>query len=199
MQPTRSSRFKTLGICTLAGGLSLWAGSVASPAQAAEKIVMKYGPIQRSLPVEDLRQLSDTGKTSRKLGRYLKLAKQTPESLRSRLNNPINISVVALDSRLNSVAGGLLLDEAGRYIHPPGERGSRQALRSALILSAANDNQITLMESLENYPTPTVEVEVDKSVALYRRIDRVMNGGGGRPAVSPIVDFLNRRIRSLLK
>lgn len=187
-----------LGVAALCGGLTIIGGLVfdAPSATAAETIVMKYGPIRRSLPVQDLRQLSDTGKPSRKLRSYLKLAKQSPESLRTRLTQPLNISVVTLDSRLNSVAGGLLLDEAGRYIHPPGERGSRQALRSALVLSASGDNQITLLESLEYYPTPVVEVEVDKSVALYRRIDGVVNN---QPAASPLIDFLNRRIRSLIK
>ncbi len=176
------------------GGFSTF-GPLPS-AIAAEKIVMKYGPIRRSLPVEDLRTLSDTGKTSRKLRRYLKLAKQSPDALRTRLNKPVAMSVVTLDSRLNSLGGRLLLDEAGRYIHPPGQQGSRQALRSALVLSAADDNQITLIESLENYPTTEVEVDVEKSVALYRRIDGLMNG---QPAASPLFDFLNRRIRSILK
>ena len=195
MKHTASLRLLRLSL-TLAfvGGLSI-AGRPTS-AIAAEKIVMKYGPLRRSLPVEDLRTLSDTGKTSRKLRRYLKLAKQSPDSLRTRLNQPVAMSVVTLDSRLNSLPGRLLLDEAGRYIHPPGQQGSRQALRSALVLSASDDNQITLIESLENYPTPDVEVDVDKTVALYRRIDGVMNN---QPAASPLFDFLNRRIRSILK
>ena len=182
------------GLASIVGALTTLGST--SPALAANTIVMKYGPIRRSLPVQDLRILSDTGKTSRPLRRYLKLAKQSPESFRTRLNQPVKMSVVTLDARLNSVAGNLLLDEAGRYIHPPGQQGSRQALRSALVMSAADDNQITLMESLEHYPTQTVEVDVDKSVALYRKIDRVMND---QPAISPAFDFLNRRIRRILK
>lgn len=188
-----SPRILRFGLAVIVGGISV-CGSV-SAAIAADTIVMKYGPLKRSLPVEDLRRLSDTGKTSRQLRRYLKLAKQSPESLRTRLNRPISMSVVTLDSRLNSIGGRLLLDEAGRYIHPPGQQGSRQALRSALVLSASDDNQITLIESLENYPTREVEIDVEKSVALYRRIDGVMNQ---QPAASPIFDFLQRRIRSIL-
>lgn len=189
-----------LGTCLCASALTLVGGLTFGtlPARAAETIVMRYGPIQRSLPVSDLRNLADTGKTTRQLRQYLKLAKQSPDSLRTRLTQPVNISVVALDSRLNSIAGELLLDEAGKYIHPPGEKSSPQALRSALVLSAADDNQITLIESLENYPTQAVEIDVDKSVALYRRIDRVMNGSS-QPSVAPLVDFLNRQIRSILQ
>ena len=192
MKHDRLPRLLSLGLIAT-GVASFWGGSAAI---AAETIVMKYGPIRRSIPVEDLSRLSRTGKTTRQLRRYLKLAKQTPESLRTQLNKPHRMSVVTLDSRLNSVPGRLLLDEAGRYIHPPGQNGSRQALRSALVLSASDDNQITLMESLENYPTSAVEVDVAKSISLYRRIDGIMND---QPAVSPIFDFLQRRVRSILK
>jgi hypothetical protein len=190
-----SSRLLRIGFAVILGGLAVCGGS-QSAAIAAETIVMKYGPIKRSLPIQDLRELSDTGKASRKLKGYLRLAKQSPEALRSRLNQPVSVSVVTLDSRLNSLGGRLLLDEAGRYIHPPGQQGSTQALRSALVLSAADDNQITLVESLENYPTQDVEVDVEKSVALYRKIDGVINQ---TPTVSPVIDFLQRRIRSILK
>ncbi|MEM9136134.1 MAG: alpha/beta hydrolase [Cyanobacteria bacterium P01_F01_bin.42] len=190
-------RFRTLGFVTFSGCL-VWGGSLplTNPAaHAAETIVMKYGPIRRSLPVSDLRQLADTGQPTRQLRSYLKLAKQSSDSLRDRLTQRVSMSVVSLDTGLNSVAGNLLLDEAGRYIHPPGLHGSRQALRSALIVSAADDGQISLLESLENYPTQTIEVDVDRSVVLYRRINKVVEG---KPVV-PLMDFLNRQIRSFLK
>ncbi|MCM1982483.1 alpha/beta hydrolase [Lyngbya confervoides] len=168
----------------------------SAPAMAAETIVMKYGPIRRSLPIQDLRTLADTGKPSRQLNTYLRLAKQSPESLRAKLTDPMNVNVLTLDSGLNSIPGNLILDEAGKYISPPQEQGRREALRSALVLSAAGDNQVTLVEILENYPTPVVEVEVDRAVATYRQIDGVLNR---QRAISPLFDLLQRGVRSFLK
>lgn len=166
---------------------------------AAEKIVMKYGPARRSLPVEDLRQLVDTGKTSSQLRSYLRVANQPASALRQKLTQPLKVDVVTLDSRLNSIPGNLLLDEAGRYIHPPGKQGRRQALRSALILSASSDSQITMIEALEYYPTQVVEVEVDKTLALYKRIDGVLNQTQqASPAIqqaAPVIDLIRKQIQ----
>lgn len=149
--------------------------AIAAPAVAAQKVVMRYGPIARSLPVKDLSDLVDTGRVSPQLYSYLRLADQKPEGLRQQLTRPLNVNLVTLDRQLNSVPGNLLLDEAGRYIHPPGSQASRQALRGALILSASGDNQITLIEILENYPTQDVEVDVEKTIATYQQIDGVLN------------------------
>lgn len=191
LTPSPHRTFCLTALLVLSCGLPMVSAATAS---AAETIIMKYGPIQRSLPVADLRQFADTGKPSRKLRSYLRLAKQPPEGLRSQLVKPLKINVVTLDSHLNSGLGNLLLDEAGRYIHPPGEEGTRTALRSALVLSAASDGEVTLIEALENYPTQDVEVDVERAIGLYRRIDSVK--GQAQPA-TPLLQILNRKIRSL--
>jgi hypothetical protein len=47
---------------------------------------------------------------------------------------------------------------------------SRQALRSALVLSASPDRQITLLEVLQTYPTTTVVLEGDLIEPAYRQL-----------------------------
>ncbi|MGB7414253.1 MAG: alpha/beta hydrolase [Thermosynechococcaceae cyanobacterium] len=173
---------------------------------AAEKVRINYGPISRSLPVSDLRQFAETGKTTRKLRSYLKASKQDPDQIQAGLTRSTAINPVQLDRLLNSVPGELLLKEAGDVIHTPTDRANHKALRSALILDASQDQQITIIDTLEEYPTPEVEVEGDRLVKLIRQFNQlkaygedaqpVVEGLGG---VQPLLNILRDRLGPLLK
>lgn len=154
----------------LGWGIGCWVLWQSSSAIAAERVVLKYRILRESISVAELTQLAATGQASPKLQAYLKLAQQSPESLRQPLVKPIGVNRRLLDRVLNSRPGEILLDQVGQVIHPPSNQASRQALRSALVLSATPDNQITLIEVLQNYPTPEVEVEGDRLEDTYRQL-----------------------------
>ncbi len=144
-----------------------------SSAVAAEQILVRYGRLERSLPVSSLRELAETGQAPPELQTYLSLAKQDPQILRERLIKPISVDVVTLDRWLNSFAGGVILDQISRYVHTPVNSANRRALRAALVLDASQDNQLTLLDTLENYPTSTVEVEGKKLLGIYRQMQTI--------------------------
>jgi hypothetical protein len=79
-----------------------------------------------------------------------------------------------LDKALNSLPGEWLLDQLGQTIRPVSGEASRQALRSALVLSASNDGELTLLEVLQTYPTETVVLEVDQVESVLARIDTLL-------------------------
>ncbi|MGF1602032.1 MAG: alpha/beta hydrolase [Thermosynechococcaceae cyanobacterium] len=175
---------------------------------AAEKVRINYGPISRSLPVSDLRQFAETGKTTRKLRSYLKRAKQDPDQIQAALTRSTTMNPVQLDRLLNSVPGELLLKEAGDVIHTPADRANHQALRSALILDASRDQQITLIDTLEEYPTPEVEVEGDRLVKLIRQFNQLKAYGEdaqpiveglGKTGVQPLLNILRDQLGPLLR
>lgn len=149
----------------------------ALPAGAAERIVFKYGPIARSLPVSSLRQLADTGQAPADLKAYLELADQDPQKVSETLTRPFAVSPAQLDQLLNSPLGDVMLDEAGEIIHPPSNRANRQAIRSALVLDASQDGEITILDTLENYPTDTVEVEGERLLEAYQKYGPIIAKG----------------------
>jgi len=164
-------RFRlTSGLQMLGWGIGCWVLWQSSSAIAAERVVLKYRILRESISVAELTQLAATGQVSPKLQAYLKLAQQSPESLRQPLVKPIGVNRRLLDRVLNSRPGEILLDQVGQVIHPPSNQANRQALRSALVLSATPDNQITLIEVLQNYPTSEVEVEGDRLEDTYRQL-----------------------------
>ncbi|KAM3115076.1 alpha/beta hydrolase [Phormidesmis sp. 146-33] len=142
---------------------------------AAERVTLKYKIFRESISVPQLTTFAKTGEISQSLRFYLNATRQNPEDVRRVLNRPIDVNVVTLDRTLNSRVGELLLDQIGQAIHPPVEEVNRQALRSALVLSAQSDNQISLIEVLQNYPTAEVEVEGERLVQAYRQLS-ALNG-----------------------
>ena len=151
--------------------LSLGLGAlVASPVSAAQRVRINYRGFSRTVPVALLEALAGTGQTSGVLRGLLNQAGQNPEELRSLLTRPLAADPVMLDRSLNSRPGGWVLDYLGQSIHTGTGEANRQALRSALVVSASDDKQITLLEVLQNYPTEEVVLEGDNIQAAYSRL-----------------------------
>jgi hypothetical protein len=138
--------------------------------RAAERVLLRYRGFGRAVPVADLATLAETGEAPDSLAGLLNTAGQDPEGLRTMLNRELPANLLVLDRALNSLPGEWLLDQVGEAIHPPSGVASRQALRSALVLSAADDGQINLLEILETYPTPEVVLEGDLIHDAYNQL-----------------------------
>lgn len=142
--------------------------------EAAESVVLKYSFLQERISVRELSTFAKTGELSTKLRVYLALAKREPKDLRRALTQEVPANPNLLYQVLNSFVGELLLDRVSEVVHTPSNRANRESLRSALVSSALRDNKITLIETLENYPTPEVHVEGERLAEAAQRMVRVL-------------------------
>ena len=142
----------------------------ASPAVAAEKVVLKYSIFRIKIPVNELETFVETGEMSFKMKAILGKAGENPETVRQTLTKAIKVSPTFLDRNLNSVPGDFVLERVGKIIHTPSGEENREALRSALVLSAEGDNRVTLLEVIQNYPTEEIHVEGENLVEAYSKI-----------------------------
>lgn len=152
--------------------IALFSPLISLPSWSAERIIFKYAPFRRSLSVAELTTFADTGEMTPALKRNLQTLGQNPEELRTLLTAPITIDILFLDRVLNSTIGRKILDRVAEIVHTPSQSSNTQALRAALILSASNDGEITLLETLQNYPTPDVEVEGERLIEAYEQLNR---------------------------
>jgi len=164
----RHFRFIALGSIILGTVLG-----ISHQAIAAEQIVLKYGPLERSIAVSDLDAFATTGTTSPDLQTYLRQAGQDPEEVRRTLNQSTAVNVRDLDRVLNGPLGDLALDQISHSVHTSSHRADRQALRSALVLSASDDNRISIMEVVRNYPTQQVYIDGNQLVSTYGEISTI--------------------------
>lgn len=142
----------------------------------AQTVVVEYKIFSESIAVDELSTFARTGKLSNSLRINLALARKEPQAIRQYLITPVKVSPVFLDRVLNSRVGDIILDELSQVIHTPSRRADRQALRAALVLSAAGDEQVTLIEIIQNYPTPEVKVDGERLESAYRQLRRLQTG-----------------------
>lgn len=164
--------FRSTLALTAALAIALSSGS----ALAAEKVVLKYRIFRQLISVEELSTFAQKGELSSSLRVNLALARQDPKVIRRYLTESVTVSPVLLDRVLNSPVGNIVLDEISQAIHTPSRRADRQALRAALVLSAAQDRNISLIEAIENYPATEVEVDGDRLERAYRQLRQLERG-----------------------
>jgi len=145
----------------------------STSAVAAEQVVLKYRIFRQSISVKELTTFAETGELSSSLRLKLALAGQDPKAFRQYLTESVSVNPVFLDRVLNSRIGNFLLDEVSQAVHTPSGKADRQALRSALVLSASGDSKITLLETIQKYPTQEVQVEGDRLESAYLQLRRL--------------------------
>ena len=147
-----SSLFQRLVSLCFGCGLALTA--IATPAAAAEKITFIIGPINRSITLDELRTLAETGEARGDLKTIIKVANQTPEGAAEFLTQPFPFDLVRAYGLLTSVPGEAMLEKIGTVLAPRNANSAgAQALSAAILLSLSGDNEFTLLELLEKYPT----------------------------------------------
>lgn len=159
------------GTALLGTGMSL---GTALPTQAAQDIVFTYGPLGRSISIEDLTTLAETGEAPRSLRWYLRVANLQPETLQTILNTELGISLKLIDRVFYSLPGEFVLHEVGQVIRTPSNVANIQALRGTLIVSASEDNKVSLLEFLQNYPTPQLYIDGVKLVRVVRDVNEAV-------------------------
>lgn len=140
---------------------------------AADAIVFRYGAFSETFSVQELAEFAQTGRQSSTISYYLRRTNQSPEAVRSALTREIPVRLITLDRVLNSPAGDFALDRIGRTIQTPANASNRQALRAALVLSASGDNQISLIEVFQKYPTRQLNVDGKELITTYTQISEL--------------------------
>jgi hypothetical protein len=143
-------------------------------AEAAQWAVLKYRFLRERVSVPELTTFVKTGELSRTLRAYLKLAKKEPAELRRTLTQEVKVNPTVLYQVLKTPVGDAMLDQVSQVIHTPSNRANRESLRGALVSSALPDGNITLIETLQNYPTPEVHVEGERLAEVIQNISKLI-------------------------
>ncbi|MDX2099244.1 MAG: alpha/beta hydrolase [Leptolyngbyaceae cyanobacterium bins.59] len=147
-----------------------------SPTLAAERIYVSFGILERSIPIESLEVYARTGVIRDDLAAYTDYAdpKQL-EQLRGALLNRIQLSPVAISQFLYTPIGENLLARLGEVIRSDSGQSGFYAIRSALILAAADkENGLTLLNVLRKFPNPGIRVDVSRALDVVGSVERLV-------------------------
>ncbi|MDV2993562.1 MAG: hypothetical protein N4J56_003216 [Chroococcidiopsis sp. SAG 2025] len=169
-----SKFFKSLGI-TLS--LLLFPATGVQTAVAADRIYATYGAFESSVAIEDLAEFAKTGEIKGGLIDYARrLNPAQMERLRRILTTPVDLGPVAISQFLYSSIGETLLQRLGQLIRTEARLPGFYAIRSALIVAAAENRQgFTLLDVLRQFPTNGIRVNLGQSLEIVEELQAVIN------------------------
>lgn len=140
------------------------------PALAAERISVRFGELERSIPVAALASFARDGELDPQLSWYLqRLEPADRQALRSALNLRVPVSAVMVANALSTDLGQHTLQQLVKVLAaPPGE--VEPALASALVLAAARRGELRLIDVLEAYPLQELGINAAAVLSLVRQI-----------------------------
>ncbi|MEM1368346.1 MAG: alpha/beta fold hydrolase [Cyanobacteria bacterium P01_H01_bin.15] len=146
-----------------------------SGAIAAERLIFNFGPLEFEIALSDLVTFAQTGEVSRSLGNYLTyLPPPQRLLLQDALTRSVPITPLAMANFLYSSQGELLLSRAGQIVRTGAGNPGFFALRSGLILGAAEPAGFNVLNFLDNLPTDTVRLDTAQGLALFTEIATVI-------------------------
>lgn len=157
-----------------------------APGFAAETLKLKYGFIEPTLPVKDLRTYAETGNASPKLGLLLGLAgSQRRPLILSSLRGRVSVEPNQLAQMLETQRAQAALAGAAEATLRPGPSGV-QDLRSGLLQGATAPDGLGLISFLEAYPQKTIAIDVRKASELAQENQAVLEDLRALETLPPI-------------
>jgi len=149
--------------------------ALATPAAAAERISFQLGEFERSIPIAELVDYAAGKSPGSALADILRLFKPSEQrALRKALNQSAPVSAVMASNYLSTALGKRTVQQLVKLINQPTDVAGN-ALASALIEGAANDDSLRLTDVLQAYPLPTIPVDVAAVGSLLRSLTQNFN------------------------
>lgn len=144
---------------------------------AAERIHASYSAFERSISVTALEAYAKTGVIDEDLAVYTRYLKEQRPQLKKTLLNPIQVNPVAVSQFLYTPQGEFLLQRLGEVIKTESrdEKAGLHALRSALILSAAEPAGLTLLNILRKYPSHNIYIDLTRTLGMAEELEKLVN------------------------
>jgi predicted dienelactone hydrolase len=152
--------------------------SIVNSAQAAERVYASYSALERSISVNALEGYAVNGIIDDSLAVYTKyISPAQMQEFRRILLNPIKVNAVAVSQFLYTPQGEFMLQRLGEVI----KTDSRQqlpgfhALRSALILAAADSDGLTLLNLLRKYPSVSIHIDLARTLGIASELEKLVS------------------------
>nr|WP_228035755.1 alpha/beta hydrolase [Oculatella sp. LEGE 06141] len=161
--------FKPCSLIWMAGlGAAL---SLPTRAIAAETVLFQYDDIRMAVPAADVRALADEGKLSEPLEQLFQQIPETPDAIQATLTNSIRIRPSLIEQNLRlSGDGEFILLQLNKVIGAPLGREDLESLQTALIEASRRDRSLSVMEVIEAYPQPAIEIKLRNLAIVYDNV-----------------------------
>lgn len=169
------NKHKQLWISWLSGLSLLLVPATWKPALAAERIYVNYSAFERSIPVEALEIYAKNGRITNEFRTYTRyLNQQQLDQLRVGLQAKVDLDPVTISQFLYSPIGEQLLRRVGQVVQTPSRQPGFYAIRSALILAAADSQGLTPLNVLKKFPAQGVRVDIAQGLGIISEVQKLV-------------------------
>ncbi len=168
--------YLAVGAFQIGFAASLWSYGTKN-AWGAESIVLNYGALEFSVSVDSLETYATTGRLEGALRSYADFL--TPEQLerfKVGLTTDANFDHLAIAQFLYSYQGEKILERVSRVIQTDARQPGFYAIRSALILAAADreNGGLTPLNVLKKFPTDTLRIDSSQGFEIFKDLSRIV-------------------------
>ena len=174
--PSAARRTRLSCIRKYLGLLAFTAVGTATPAIAADRIYITYGPLEVSVPIESLALFAKEGKIDSNLDGFAQYAKKEQlAQVQLALQARAEISPVTIAQFLYTAQGELLLERLGRVIQTKARQPGFYAIRAALILAASDPEGLTIVNVLRKFPTYGIRIDISRGLGIASELTTLIN------------------------
>lgn len=168
-------------------GSPIWLGlgvaAIATlPARSAERIQFFYGPFESTIAIDDLEAIAAANTSENVDAAWInRFDAEQLETLQTVLTTPLEIDVVTMSRLGYSNVGENLLFRVGQIVQTESGLNGGQAIRSALILAAGDDQGLTLLNIIRHFPLDTIQLDwplaqkvLSENEAIFREQEKVI-------------------------
>ncbi|NDG74130.1 MAG: alpha/beta hydrolase [Synechococcaceae bacterium WB8_1B_136] len=155
-------------------GATLWAALPAA-GLAADNVVFVSGAFRRSIAVDDLEYLANTGQARGLLVDVLALAKQQPAEVGKLLKQELSLPLVLTTRLLGTRIGEAILARLAKIVYPlKASQVGIPALKAGVINGLAQGNgSLSAIGFLKAYPTGEMEVSIPALLAVMQKASSI--------------------------
>ncbi len=146
-----------------------------SRASAIETVTLVFNESRTSVPFSDFQRFVETGETQRPtLQRFLARIPNTSQVLRTVMTREIAIPRPFSERNFNNPIADFMLLQLSSALAPISVPDSLQPLRSALVASYRNNQTISMLEVMGNYPVDELVVQLPRVERTYNRVSSLV-------------------------
>ncbi len=152
-------------------------GFLTKKAIGAEDVVLNYGVLEFSVSVESLETYATEGKIEGELKSYAGfLSPEQLQQFKVGLNTSADFGHLEIAQFLYSFQGEKILERVSRVIKTKARQPGFYAIRSALILAAADKETggLTPLNILKKFPTDALRIDSRQGVKIIKDLSRVV-------------------------
>lgn len=148
--------------------------TMCATVHAADRVTIRYGFLEESTSVAELKKATETGQLPGSLQIYTSALSQEQRNwLVQGLKTRIPINVVTLDWLLNTQLGQTVINDIATVFDRRQDQSGVQAVRSGLILAASSPEGLSMLSFIAAYPSQTLRLNLPQvlTVARFLNID----------------------------